>query len=353
MTTDKDLGLCLVTGAAGFLGRNLVRGLLAQGYRVRALVNRTPLAITHPNLDIVTGNICDAAKMREVMQGVNTVFHSAAQIALMGGRFTRKKYEQQATAVNVDGTKNLVEAAQTAGTTRFVYTSSIDTCFDGSSLPAMDESLPYAASPKCVYSKTKIAAEQYVLSQNGVDGLYTCAIRPDGIWGAEPNDLIDRIASMIRGGQLKVRIGDPKTLQDNSHVKNLVHAELLAAARLGDDGIASGKAYFISDGEPMNSMEFFRPLIEGLGQAFPQKVLGTGLLRLVAHSGQAAHFLLGLPEPFLTPHELDKVSVTHYGSNALAEKELGYQPVVSYAEGMQQCVDYLQNGTAYENFDLA
>ena len=147
---------------------------------------------------------------------------------------------------------------------------------------------------------------------------------------------------------MKVRIGDPSSLQDNSHVKNLAHAELLAAQHLGPEGIASGKAYFISDGEPRNTFEFFRPLVEGFGKTMPEKVLGAGMLRIIASVGQTMHFLFGAAEPMLSPHAVDKVSVTHFALNDLAEKELGFKPVISYAEGMQECVDARLESTSNE-----
>jgi 3beta-hydroxy-delta5-steroid dehydrogenase/steroid delta-isomerase len=339
MQTDHSLGLCLVTGAAGFLGRNIVRHLLDEGYLVRALVNRTPLTLAHERLETVTGDIRDRAAMTEVLKGIETVFHSAAQIALLGGFFVSSAYEENARSINVDGTSLLLDVSRAAGTKRFIYTSSIDVCFAGKPLPNMTEELDYAQSPKSTYVKTKIEAEKRVLAENGVEGFYTCAVRPDGIWGAEPNDMIDGIAMQIRANKMKARIGDPSTLQDNSHVKSLAHAELLAAQHLGPEGIASGKAYFISDGEPRNTFEFFRPLVEGLGKEMPTKVLSAGLLRIIASVGQTLHFLFGASEPMLSPHAVDKVSVTHYASNALAEKELGFHPVITYAEGMQECVD--------------
>jgi len=348
MQTDNSLGLCLVTGAAGFLGRNIVRHLLDEGYAVRALINRTPLNLEHDRLEIVTGDIRDRAAMAEVLKGVETVFHTAAQIALLGGWFVSKAYKENARSINVDGTAILLDVSRAAGAKRFIYSSSVDVCFAGKPLPKMTEALPYVKSPKSVYVQSKIDAEKKVLAENGKEGFYTCAIRPDGIWGAEPNDMIDGIAAQIRADKMKVRIGDPSTLQDNSHVKSLAHAELLAAQNLGPDGIASGKAYFISDGEPKNTFEFFRPLVEGFGKQMPEKVLGAGMLRIIASVGQSLHFLFGAAEPMLSPHAVDKVSVTHYALNDLAEKELGFKPVISYAEGMKECVEARQNSAGNE-----
>jgi len=338
-----ELGHCLVTGAAGFLGRNLVDALLQSGCKVSALVNRTPLARTHANLVQLRGDVRDARAMRDACRGVDTVFHTAASIALLGGRFASAAYREAAWQINVDGTRNLLDACEECGVTRLVYTSSVDVCFDGRPAPAMNESLPYASRPKSVYAATKIEAERCVLEANGARGLLTCAIRPDGIYGAQPNEMIDRFHEQLLAGRLQARIGSAQTLQDNSQVDNLVHGEILAARHLLAGGIACGQAYFIGDGEPMNSFEFFRPLIEGLGYAFPRRGVSAGLLRPLLTAWEALHFLAGAPRPLLSPHELDKVSVTHYASLDKARRELGYAPLVDTARALADCVEYCKN----------
>ncbi len=335
----QQLGRCLVTGAAGFLGRNLVKALLKEGLEVVALQNRTTLDLEHSKLSKVTVNIVDYEVLTAAFKNIDTVFHTAALIALKGGRFAPAGYRQQAWQVNVDGTQNVIDACTSNKVQRLIYTSSVDVCFDHRVMPAMDESLPYAHNPKSVYAKTKIAAEKRVLAANG-ENLWTCAIRPDGIYGAEPNELIDRFSEQLIAGRLKARLGTPDAKQDNSHVINLVHGHLLAAQQLIPGGIACGQAYFISDSEPMNSFEFFRPLIEGLGFHFPTMVVPGQVLKPIVELWQAMHFLLKLPEPMLNPHELDKVVVTHYGSNEKARRDLGYEPKISVEEAMHECLDY-------------
>jgi 3beta-hydroxy-delta5-steroid dehydrogenase/steroid delta-isomerase len=256
----SELGRCLVTGGAGFLGRNLVKALLAGGCKVDALVNRTPLALEHPNLTLVRGDIASAADMQGACQGVDTVFHTAALVALLGGRFASARYRQAAWRVNVEGTQNVIDACTAQGVKRLVHTSSVDVVFDGKPQPLMNEEMPYAQHPKSVYAATKIAAEERVLAASGQSGLLTCAIRPDGIYGAEPNELIDRFHAQLAAGRLTARIGKPDSLQDNSEINSLVHGEILAALHLVPGGVAGGQAYFIGDGEPMNSFDFFRPL---------------------------------------------------------------------------------------------
>ena len=338
-----QLGVCLVTGAAGFLGRNLVRRLLDEGLAVRALVRKSPLNLMHENLRCIRGDVCNLDDLMQVCEGVDTAFHTAALISLLGGRTVRRAYRERAWQVNVTGTQNVIDSCARTGVKRLIYTSSVDVCFEGKPLPDMNEALPYARRFKSVYAQTKAAAEKLVLEANGASGLRTCAIRPDGIYGAEPNEMIDRFVEQLTAGRLVARIGSSSVLQDNSHVDNLVHGELLAAQHLVADGAACGQAYFVADDEPMNSFEFFRPLIEGLGHPFPQREIPVRLLKPVTHIWQAMHFLLGIPKPMLSPHELDKVSVTHYASIDKARTELGYEPRRSVAEAMQECLKYCES----------
>ena len=342
IATSK-LGVCFVTGAAGFLGRNLVRRLLYEGLVVRALVHNSPLTIDHPKLSCIRGDVCNLDDLLQACEGVDTVFHTAALISLLGGRAAPEQYRDRAWQVNVVGTQNVIDACAGAAVKRLIYTSSVDVCFEGKALPDMNESLPYAQKFKSVYAETKVAAEKRVLEADGVSGLRTCAIRPDGIYGAEPNDMIDRFVKELMAGKLVARIGSSSVLQDNSHIDNLVQGELLAAQHLVPNGAACGQAYFIGDAEPMNSFEFFRPLIEGLGHTFPEREIPVGLLKPVMHVWQAMHFIFGLPKPLLSPHELDKVSVTHYASIDKARRELGYAPKRSVAEAMQEILAYCES----------
>ncbi len=137
-----DLGTCLVTGAAGFLGSHLVRGLLDEGYSVRAVIRNTPLELEHPNLEIARGELEDAPRMLELCQGIDTVFHTAAHLALLGGSAASAAYRQTAYDTNVGGVENLVAACHAQGVSRFVHTSSIDVCFNAEENVEMDSNTP-------------------------------------------------------------------------------------------------------------------------------------------------------------------------------------------------------------------
>jgi 3beta-hydroxy-delta5-steroid dehydrogenase/steroid delta-isomerase len=331
---------CLVTGAAGLLGRNLVKALLARGVRVRALVRSTPLDMTHERLEHFQGTLTDPARMIAACEGVDTVFHTAVVIALLGGRSVTQAYAAPAWQANVGGTEHLLAASRRQGVERFVYTSSVDVCLDGKPNVEMNQQTPYARNPKSVYAQTKIAAEQRVLAANGQDGLYTCSIRADGIYGPEPNLIFDALLEAAARGILKVGIGSADIVQDNSYIENLVHGELLAAERLGPNGTASGKAYFINDYTPQNMFEFVRPIIEGVGLSCPTHYIPRALIAPILSVWEHLHFRLGIPAPLLSPHELDKVTISHYGSIEDARRDLGYSPVKTYEQAIAECLPY-------------
>jgi 3beta-hydroxy-delta5-steroid dehydrogenase/steroid delta-isomerase len=307
---------------------------------VRALIHRTPLSFEHPKLTTVAGKLEDEASLRAACSGVNTVFHTAAAIALLGGKHVTAGYRATAWNINVKGTQSVINACRASNVSRLVYTSSVDVCFDGSPSPDMDQSTPYAVNPASVYQETKIEAEKLILAANGRDGLYTCALRADGIYGAEPNIILDTVVEQLALGRFKAGIGSAKTRQDNTFVGNLVHGEILAAGELGPDGSANGKAYFITDYAPQNTFEFLRPIVEGLGESIPTLRLPRGLVRPILSLWQTLHFRFGIPAPALAPHELDKVSVTHYGNIAAAQRDFGYQPATPYAEAIALCLPY-------------
>jgi 3beta-hydroxy-delta5-steroid dehydrogenase/steroid delta-isomerase len=334
---------CLVTGAAGLLGRNLAKALLERGVRVRALVRHTPLRFQHDRLESVTGDVTDFPRVLAACEGIDTVFHTAAVIPLLGGRSATREYRDAAWQINVGGTENLLAASRERGVERFIYTSSVDVCFDGKPNVEMDHRTPYATKPKSVYAETKIAAEKLVLAANGNAGLYTCAIRPDGIYGPEENVIFDSIVKQAARGALKVAIGSPDTLQDNSYIDNLVHGELLAAEHLGPHGTASGKAYFITDYAPQNTFAFFRPIIEGLGVPFPTRRIPRAVIAPILSLWEHLHFRFGIAPPPFGPHALDKITVSHYGSIEDARRDLGYTPIKTYEQAISECLPYCRD----------
>jgi 3beta-hydroxy-delta5-steroid dehydrogenase/steroid delta-isomerase len=334
------LGRCLVTGAAGFVGKHLVRALLQRGLRVRALVRNSPLLLQHDNLECVQGDIQNAQQMLLACAGIDTVFHAAAMIATLGGSAVTRAYRDQAHAINVTGTGNIISACQAQGVRRLLYTSSVDACFNGEEDLHMDEHTPYATRLGCVYQETKIPAEQAVLAANSQVGLLTCALRPDGIWGAGGSLMLDTLVAKLKAGHMVARIGGMGGIHDHVHVDNLVAAHLLAADALRPGSPVCGKAYFVSDGVPARMFQFVQPLFVGLGYQLPKYNIPVEPLIVLMRAWQWLHFKTGFPAPPFSPHELSKLTVSTVVSSAAAARDFGYRPVTSVGEGMREAVAY-------------
>ncbi len=160
---QTELGRVLVTGGSGFVGANLVTTLLDRGYQVRSF-DRAPSPLPqHPKLEVLKGDITDAGVCAAAVDGIDTVFHTAAIIELMGGGSVTDEYRQRSYSVNVEGTKNLVHAGQQAGVKRFVYTASNSVVMGGQRISGGDETMPYTDRFADLYTETKVVAEKFVL----------------------------------------------------------------------------------------------------------------------------------------------------------------------------------------------
>ncbi len=331
-----DLGRCLVTGSAGYLGRHLVAALRARGLTVHAFDCR-PTPATDGVLAWV-GDVADPAALREAAEGCATAFHTAAVMHLVGHAPRRVRRESE--RVNLGGTRAVLAACRAAGVGRLVHTSTNTVCFSPGPLVGADESRPYATRVIDVYAATKIAAEREVLAADG-RGLRTVAIRPAGIWGPGPGCyMIEKLVEQLGRGRFVARIGDGRSLSDNTHVLNLIHAELAAAEALAvRPGVVGGRAYFVTDEEPMNLLEWFRPLVEALGYRVPRLALPSRLLYAAGWLSECL-YRLGGPPPSLTRLEVHNLTSSFTFRTERTRSELGWRPLIGRAAGLPACLPY-------------
>jgi 3beta-hydroxy-Delta5-steroid dehydrogenase / steroid Delta-isomerase len=335
-----ELGRVLVTGGSGFVGANLVTELLDRGLEVRSF-DRVPSPLpAHPRLEIFQGDITDVDDVAAAVTDADTIIHTAAIIDLMGGASVTEEYRRRSFAVNVTGTENLVHAAQKSGVKRFVYTASNSVVMGGQRISGGDETLPYTKRFNDLYTETKVVAEKFVLSQNGVQGLLTCSIRPSGIWGRGDQTMFRKLFESMLSGHVKVLVGNKNAKLDNSYVHNLIHGFILAAQHLVPGGAAPGQAYFINDGEPVNMFEFARPVVEACGQHWPKLRVPGRPVWLAMSGWQWLHFRFGLPKPLLEPTGVERVYLDNYFSIAKAQRDLGYQPLYTTEDALEHCLPY-------------
>ncbi len=345
-TLTTELGRVLVTGGSGFVGANLVTELLERGHEVRSF-DRAPSPLpAHPRLQVIEGDICDHDTVAAAVDGIDTVFHTAAIIDLMGGSSVTDEYRQRSFAVNVGGTENLVE--RRPGRRReAVRLHRVQQRGDGrQAISGGDETLPYTERFNDLYTETKVAAERFVLSQNGVRDMLTCSIRPSGIWGRGDQTMFRKLFESVLAGHVKVLVGGKHAKLDNSYVHNLIHGFILAGEHLVPGGTAPGQAYFINDGEPINMFEFSRPVVEACGQRWPKFRISGAFVRCVMTIWQWLHFRFGLPKPPFEPLAVERLYLDNYFSIAKAERDLGYRPLFTTEQAMSDCLPYYPSSSS-------
>jgi 3beta-hydroxy-Delta5-steroid dehydrogenase / steroid Delta-isomerase len=315
---------CLVTGGSGYLARTLVARLLAMGNVVRTIDLRPDSP--DPRVSHLAADLRDYDAIAPAFVGVDTVFHTAAIISTVDADNAQPALRRTVFGVNVVGTENVLRAAAAAKVGAFVHTSSFNVVMDHP-IDGGDETLPYATRSNDLYTVTKIAAEKLALAADDAKGMRTCALRPGGIWGPGRGAMmIDAFVEQLDKGAFKATIGNGNTLLDNTHVENVVDAQLLAARALRrPEATAAGRAYFVTDDERFDAMDWFRPLVEGLGHAFPSVRVPGALMMRVARALELAH-KFGSPPPLITRRSIRNLTEGAHFSIARARAELGYEP---------------------------
>ncbi len=345
--------LALVTGPGGFLGRYIVEQLLARGDRVRGLARGAYPELESLGVEMHRSDLADRAAVLRACDGADCVFHVAGKVGVWGHWFD---YFQ----ANVQGTLNVLGACQEVGTPRLVFTSSPSVTFDaanwdGADQRGIDESAPYPETWLAHYPHSKALAEQLVLTENGerIAGggvLQTCALRPHLVWGPRDHHLVARLIQRAKSGSLR-RVGDGKNRVDITYVENAAQAHLLAADALATpDSPAAGKAYFISQGEPVDCWPWIDQVL-GLSGLPPveRSVSETVAWRvgwLLEHfqwwTRQWDH------EPRMTQFVARSLATDHWFDISAARRDLGYEPLVSTEEGMKRLREWLQSPVAQD-----
>jgi nucleoside-diphosphate-sugar epimerase len=318
----------LVTGGGGFLGKAIVKLLLARGDQVRSFSRNTYPALAELGVEQHSGEIGDTAAVLTAIGGCDIVFHVAAKAGVWG------PYEEFYRA-NVLGTRNVVEACRQHGIRRLVYTSSPSVVFDGSDMEGVDESVAYPDHFEAFYPQTKAEAEQLVLQAND-DTLATVALRPHLIWGPEDNHLVPRILERGAKGVLR-RIGSRTCLVDTIYIDNAATAHLQAADRLEIGSVVAGKAYFLSQGEPLPVWDVVNRILEAGGLPPVSRTISPGLAYAAGAVLETIYRLLRLKgEPRMTRFVARELSTAHWFDLSAARRDFGYRPQVSFDEGLER-----------------
>lgn len=333
----------LVTGGTGFLGRRLVERLLAAGRKVSVLARTPAPDFESRGVRFISASLDDPAAVRAACAGVETVFHTAAKVGVWG------RYDDFH-RTNVLGTRALLDGGRDHGVKYFVHTSTPSVVYNGRDLANADESLPLTTSCPSPYPLTKAIAEREVLAANS-PSLLTVALRPHLIFGAGDPHLVPRVLERAKSGRLRI-VGSGLNRVDMVHVENVVDAHLLAetslrAGHLINDkhgpAAPAGRAYFITNGEPVVLWEWINALLVSLGEP---PVTARVSLRAASSIGtlcETAWRILPLRgEPPMTRFIAAELAKDHWFNIAAAKRDLRYTPRISMAQGTREVIAQLQ-----------
>lgn len=329
------MGRSLVTGGGGFVGRFIVRQLLARGDEVVVLGRRSYPALEASGADCICGDVADLRTVEAAATDCETVYHVAAIPGIWGDY---SKYHR----VNVLGTENVVAACRKNEVQRLVFTSSPSVVFDGGDHIDADASLPYPESYLCAYPRTKAEAERLVLNADTRGGLRTVSLRPHLVFGPEDGSLTPRVLQKGRRGRLRI-VGDGANKISVAYVENVAAAHLQAADELAGDGRCGGRAYFINEREPVAVKDWISTLLSfgGLPPCnrhipfFAAYTVGSFLETLWS-------FAFLRSEPPMTRFVALQLGRTHTYSIAAAEQDFGYRPIVEWDEAIERSRNWWQ-----------
>ncbi|MFO7560284.1 MAG: NAD-dependent epimerase/dehydratase family protein [Desulfobacterales bacterium] len=312
----------LVTGCSGFLGSHLVEALAARGEEVRALVRPASekAHLKSLGVELVYGDLNDVQSLRTAVQGIDRVYHCAALAADWGAWEAFR-------AANVTGVRNLLEAALEAGVSKFVHVSTTDV-YGHPDYPA-DETALFRLRG-WPYGDTKIEGERLVWAFYHQHGLPITVVRPVNIFGPRSTSFVLEIAELLKSGSM-VHIGKGQKPAGLTYVTNVVDLLLRAA----DNEFSVGQAYNASDGSDVTWRQYVDRLAEIIGVPGPRVVVPYRLAYFAGWAMEKAYGAFRIrTRPLLTRMAAELFS-THQGFSVnKARRELGYEPEVSFEEGM-------------------
>jgi UDP-glucose 4-epimerase len=308
----------LVTGGGGFIGSNLARALLARGDEVRILDNFSSGRrgnLESLDVDLVEGDLRSYERVARAVQGVEVVFHQGALPSVP------RSIQDPLTssAVNVEGTLNVLLAARDAGVRRVVFASSSSVYGNA---PGMPREETQAVAPLAPYAVSKLAAEQYCMVANRVFGVETVALRYFNVFGEyqDPSSgyaaVIPKFIRIMLDGERPTIFGDGETSRDFTHVENIVEANLAAA----EAPAAAGRVMNIAIGDSITLNE----LVRTLGRLLDSDI-----------------------EPEYAPPRAGDVRES-LADISLAREVIGYEPSVGFEDGLERTIAWIAEPQARE-----
>jgi UDP-glucose 4-epimerase len=304
----------LVTGGAGFIGSHIAEALVSRGDRVRVLDNlstghRGNIEHLKTRIELIEGDVTDAAVVGAAVRGVDCIFHQAALASVP--RSVERPLDTNAACVT--GTLTVLDEARRAGVRRLVYAASSSAYGDQPTSSKRETDLPAPISP---YGAAKLAGEAYCQAFWASYGFETVSIRYFNVFGprqdptSQYSAVIPLFITAMLAGRQPTIYGDGHQSRDFTYVANVVFGNLLAAD--ADAKLVAGRTLNVAGGRSIDLLE----LIAVLNQ-----LLGTSVKPLHAppRAGDVRESLADITQ---------------------ARTRLGYEPQITFEEGLRRSIDY-------------
>jgi nucleoside-diphosphate-sugar epimerase len=319
----------LVTGANGFIGSHIVDRMIAEGHEVAGLVRKSSdlSLIRDKNISLIYGDVTDPASLAEAVRGMDIVIHNAGLASDWGPLELFMK-------INFEGTKNLAQAAVSAGVKRFVLLSSVAIHGFGSE-DIMDEKSP-VKTHGFHYSISKWEAEKWLFEFAKISTMEVSAIRPGNVYGPRDHTFIEKYLDVLVKGQGGyVNGGLSRTCP--LYVGNLAQAIALVSTHPD----APGESFIITDGLDINWKEFTEKLADTAGIKRPKLSIPFFIGNPVSITMEWIYKGLKLKNaPVLTSYRMHNGGKNYYFSIAKAKDILGFVPETDTDTAIKKTVDW-------------
>lgn len=328
----------LVTGATGLLGSHIVEQLRKRNLPVRALVRpgSDRRWLQTQGVEFAEGDVTDAESLQRASQGVDVVYHSAAKVGDWG---PWEEFQR----ITIDGTRNVVDAAVSAGVRRLVHISSISTYGYHTRDITVDETfeLGYKLYRWAYYSKSKVEAERIVWDAYRAGRIELTVIRPAWIYGERDRATIARLYRMIKAGQAKI-LGRGDNRLNVVYAGNIAEAAITAAALTE----ANGQAFNCSNDGEITQQQYFDLFARAIGAPPVKRHVPYRIAYFAGFVLECLGHALGWRKPpFITRYAVWLMGRRSYFSAEKARKVLGWKPTITYEVGVPNTVRwYLEHG---------
>ena len=313
----------LVTGASGMLGGAVAALLRDRGHTVRAF-QRRPAGIE--GVEDRLGSLTDPQDVRRAVDGADAVVHPAAKVSLTGP-------EEEYRAINIEGTRHVVEAMRAQGGGHLVNVSSPSVAHLGTAIVGLDATPADPERARGPYARTKAAAELLVMAADGRDGMLVTSVRPHVVWGPGDTQLVGRIVDRAAAGRLPL-LDEGMALIDTTYVDNAAGAIVAALDRIED---VHGESFVVTNDEPRTVRDVFHGWCDAAGVPRPALRVPGKVARVAGRLVEKVWAVRpGQDEPPMTEFLAEQLSTAHWFDQRRTQERLQWTPSVSMDEGFER-----------------